>query len=169
MDLTGSALDSFKGFNFTRIWINDNLEYRSLVTVASAIAARYNVEIGSGIAVPQIRNPIDLASSMATISELNPDNSITLGMGAGSGSVTGQKLKMTNKYAIVEEMARFLRALLERNDVYRADFPTLASYFHLKADKFRLRFRPNRQLIYIMASVEPETKSRKLLQNILTE
>ena len=140
LDLTGEASKMFSSFNFKRVWINDNLEYRNVLVVLAALVSRYDVEIGTAVAVPYVRNPIDLASGIASLSELRPCRRIGLGLGAGSGSLTGQKIELTDRLEVVEEMARFLRLLLDGNEANIKDYPSLASYFHFKPNSFKLRF-----------------------------
>ncbi|MGI0092042.1 MAG: LLM class flavin-dependent oxidoreductase [Nitrososphaerales archaeon] len=140
LDLTGEAVTALDNFNFKRVWVNDNLEYRNLIVAAAALVSRYDIQIGTAIAVPYIRNPIDLASAIASLSELHPGRRIGLGIGAGSESVTGQKIELIGHLAVAEEMARFLRELFNGNEANVKDYPFLSSYFHLKADSFKLRF-----------------------------
>jgi hypothetical protein len=37
-------------FNFTRVWTNDNLEYRSVLASSAAILARLPVKLGTAVA-----------------------------------------------------------------------------------------------------------------------
>jgi hypothetical protein len=70
IDLAERAAKTLAPFNFTRVWTNDNLEYRSVLASSAAILARLPVKLGTAVAVPYFRNPIDVAMAFATMSEL---------------------------------------------------------------------------------------------------
>jgi len=146
LDLTGDATKAFSSFDFKRVWINDNLEYRNVLVALAALVSRYDVQIGTAVAVPYVRNPIDLASGIASLSELRPGRRIGLGLGAGSGSLTGQKIELIDRMEVVEETARFLRLLFDGNETNIIDYPSLTSYFHFKANSFKLRFSPKAEV-----------------------
>src|SRR5437879_10929463 len=61
LDLAERARQSLEPFGFTRVWTNDNLEYRSVLASSAAILARLPVKLGTAVTVPYFRNPIDLA------------------------------------------------------------------------------------------------------------
>ena len=69
IDLADRAVKTMGPFGFTRGWTNDNLEYRSVLTSSAAILASLPVKLGTAVAVPYFRNPIDLAMSFATMSD----------------------------------------------------------------------------------------------------
>lgn len=142
LDLTGHAAKSFSTFNFRRVWINDNLEYRNILVALAALVSKYDLQIGTAVAVPHVRNPIDLASGISTLSELRPGRKIGLGLGAGSASLTGQKIELSDRLKVTEEIARFLRELLDGRESDIEQYPALSSYFHFKKNSFKLRFPP---------------------------
>jgi alkanesulfonate monooxygenase SsuD/methylene tetrahydromethanopterin reductase-like flavin-dependent oxidoreductase (luciferase family) len=78
IDLAARAAQSLGPFGFTRVWTNDNLEYRSVLASSAAILARLPVKLGTAVAVPYFRNPIDFAMAFATISELSSGREILL-------------------------------------------------------------------------------------------
>ena len=67
LDLAERARQSLEPFSFTRVWTNDNLEYRSVLASSAAILARLPVKLGTAVTVPYFRNPIDLAMAFATM------------------------------------------------------------------------------------------------------
>jgi 5,10-methylenetetrahydromethanopterin reductase len=140
LDAAGDAIKKLGDFNFKRVWFNDNLEYRNLIVAATALVSRYDVEVGTSVAVPHIRNPIDLASAAATLTELRPGRKIGLGIGAGSASLTGQKIELIRKQDMVGELASFIRSLLDGNEVNVGEYPLISEYFHFKPNSFKLRF-----------------------------
>lgn len=140
LDAVGDAIKKLDSFNFKRVWFNDNLEYRNVIVAATALVSRYDIDVGTAVAVPHIRNPIDLASAIATLSELRPGRKIGLGIGAGSASLTGQKIELTRKDEMVGELASFIRNLLDGKEVNVQEYPLISEYFHFKPNSFRLRF-----------------------------
>jgi 5,10-methylenetetrahydromethanopterin reductase len=140
LDAAGIAVKELGDFNFKRVWFNDNLEYRNVVVAATALVSRFDIDVGTAVAVPHVRNPIDLASAVATLTELRPGRKIGLGIGAGSASLTGQKIELTRKEDMVGELASFLRSLLDGNEVNVEEYPLISEYFHFKPNSFKLRF-----------------------------
>ena len=140
LDSAGDAIKKLGDYNFRRVWFNDNLEYRNVIVAATALLSRYDIEVGTSVAVPHIRNPIDLASAVATLTELRPGRKVGLGIGAGSASLTGQKIALTRKNEMVGELASFIKGLLDGNEVKVQDYPLISEYFHFKPNSFKLRF-----------------------------
>ncbi len=132
LDLAERARQSLEPFGFTRVWTNDNLDYRSVLASSAAILARLPVKLGTAVTVPYFRNPIDLAMAFATMAELSGGREISLGLGPGSRSILTRH---------VVELAVALRTLFAGDTLKRDDIPTLAEYFHLNAQHYALRFR----------------------------
>jgi 5,10-methylenetetrahydromethanopterin reductase len=125
----------------TQVWTNDNLEYRSVLTSSAAIVARLPLKLGTAVTVPYFRNPIDLAMAFATISELTSGREISLGLGPGSRSILTHQVERTKPLTIMAELATALRILFAGEAVRRDQIPVLASYFHLNAERYALRFK----------------------------
>lgn len=128
-------------FGFTRVWTNDNLEYRSVLTSSAAILARLPVKLGTAVAVPYFRNPIDVAMAFATMSELSNGREISLGLGPGSRSILTRHVVRTKPLTIMAELAVALRTLFAGDPLKSSTIPTLAEYFHLNAAEYALRFK----------------------------
>ena len=141
IDLAERATKTLGPFNFTRVWTNDNLEYRSVLASSAAILARLPVKLGTAVAVPYFRNPIDVAMAFATMSELANGRDIALGLGPGSRSILTRHVVRTKPLAIMAELAVALRTLFAGDALKRSDIPTLAEYFHLNAEHYALRFK----------------------------
>ncbi len=135
------ARRTLQPFGFTRVWTNDNLEYRSVLAGSAALVARLPVKLGTAITVPYFRNPIDLAAAFATISELTEGREIALGLGPGSRSILTHQVERTRPLTIMAELAVALRKLFNGDSLHSAEIPTLASYFHLNAETYTLRFK----------------------------
>ena len=139
--LAERAWQTLGPFGFTRIWTNDNLEYRSVLASSAAILARLPVKLGTAVAVPYFRNPIDVAMAFATMSELSNGHEISLGLGPGSRSILTRHVVRTKPLTIMAEMAVALRTLFAGDVLKRSDIPTLAEYFHLNSEHYALRFK----------------------------
>ena len=141
LDLAERARQSLEPFGFTRVWTNDNLEYRSVLASSAAILARLPVKLGTAVTVPYFRNPIDLAMAFATMAELSDGREISLGLGPGSRSILTRHVVRTKPLTVMAELAVALRTLFAGDTLKRDDIPTLAEYFHLNAQHYALRFR----------------------------
>jgi len=139
--LAEQAWHTLGPFGFTRIWTNDNLEYRSVLASSAAILARVPVKLGTAVAVPYFRNPIDVAMAFATMSELSNGREISLGLGPGSRAILARHVVRTKPLTIMAEMAVALRTLFAGDALKRADIPILAEYFHLNSEHYALRFK----------------------------
>ena len=53
-----------------QLWVTDNLRSRQSFVVLAAMASRLKVKLGTAVTVQYFRNPVDLADSIATLSEL---------------------------------------------------------------------------------------------------
>jgi hypothetical protein len=51
--------------NFDQVWVNDNLGYRNVFVILTAIASRVPIKLGTAILVPYFRNPVDAADAFA--------------------------------------------------------------------------------------------------------
>ena len=142
IELAERARQALEKFGFTRVWTNDNLEYRSVLASSAAILARLPVKLGTAVTVPYFRNPIDLAMAFATMAELSGGREISLGLGPGSRSILTRHVTRTKPLTIMAELAAALRTLFAGETLRRETIPTLAEYFHLNAEHYALRFKP---------------------------
>jgi alkanesulfonate monooxygenase SsuD/methylene tetrahydromethanopterin reductase-like flavin-dependent oxidoreductase (luciferase family) len=128
-------------FGFSQVWTNDNLEYRSVLASSAAIVARLPVKLGTAVTVPYFRNPVDLAMAFATISELMDGREISLGLGPGSRSILTHQVERVKPLTIMAELATALRTLFAGAPLPSSKIPVLASYFHMNAEQYALRFK----------------------------
>jgi len=135
------ALESLGPFGFKQVWTNDNLEYRSVLVSSAALLARLPVKLGTAITVPYFRNPIDLAAAFVTLSELANGQEISLGLGPGSRSILTHQVERAKPLTMMAELAAALRKLFDGKELRRDEIPNLASYFHLNAESYTLRFK----------------------------
>lgn len=128
---------------FKQVWVNDNLSQRNILIVLTAIAARVPVKLGTSILVPYFRNPVDLAGSLATLSELTDGRELSVGIARGEAAIAGQQIDMAKPLAMVRETTMVLKRLLQGEAVFFRDFPVCAAYHHIHPEReFRLAFSP---------------------------
>jgi alkanesulfonate monooxygenase SsuD/methylene tetrahydromethanopterin reductase-like flavin-dependent oxidoreductase (luciferase family) len=133
-------------YGFDQVWVNDNLGSRNVFVVLSAIAANTDVDVGTAITVPYYRNPVDLADTVAALSEL-VEGEVSLGLGRGSLSQTGQQVKTPQPYAVLRETAQCLQRLLAGEEILFGDYPCLCSYFNMQPEtSLEMGFLPSAQV-----------------------
>lgn len=136
-----AQLAQSKGFK--QVWVNDNLGQRNIFVVLSAIAARAPIKIGTSIVVPYFRNPIDIADSLAALSELTGGHEVSVGIARGELARAGQQVEMPQPVAMVRETTLALKSLLAGETISFRDYPVMAEYHHiLPEQEFRLAFAP---------------------------
>ena len=152
--LAERAVKTMGPFGFTRVWTNDNLEYRSVLASSAAILASLPVKLGTAVTVPYFRNPIDVAMAFATMSELANGKEISLGLGPGSRSILTRHVVRTKPLTIMAELAVALRTLVCRRHaspeghsdpgrLFSFEFGTLrAAFQNSGADPSLLRAEP---------------------------
>ena len=137
--LAGFAVD--RGFKY--IWVNDNIRYRSQLVVLTAIASKVPVELGTAIMVPYFHNPLDVADSLAALSELCEGKEISVGIARGDLGQSPQHVDPVKPIKMVSETARFLRRALAGEEIAYTEHPFLQGFYHLNPrGKFRLAFKP---------------------------
>ncbi len=130
-----------KGFD--QIWVNDNVRYRSQIVVLTAIAAQVPIRLGTAVLVPYFHHPLDVADSLATLSELCEGREISVGLSRGDLGQSPQHVEIIRPTAIVRETCQFLRRVLNKEEVPYADYPALLQYYRLNAKgKVKLAFKP---------------------------
>lgn len=140
LDLVEHAWKSLQQFNFVRVWVNDNLEYRNVFVTAAAIVTRLPVTLGTAVTLPYARNPIDMAGAFAALSELTGGKEISLGLGTGTRSILGEQVEMIKPVTMVAESLSCFRKLFAGDEIRREEIANLAEFFHLKSASYRLRF-----------------------------
>jgi 5,10-methylenetetrahydromethanopterin reductase len=108
---------------------------------SAAIVARLPVKLGTAVTVPYFRNPVDLAMAFATMSELMDGREISLGLGPGSRSILAHQVERVKPLTIMAELATALRTLFGGAALRSSEMPVLASYFHMNAEQYALRFK----------------------------
>ena len=127
----------------SQFWVTDNLRSRQSFVTLAAMATRLNTRLGTAVTVQYFRNPVDLADSVATLTELMEGRELSIGLGRGNPR-TPRLIGTPRPVSVLRETAQSLRRLLDGERVCFADYPSLLSYFHFNPDaSFELNFRPS--------------------------
>jgi len=99
--------------NFDQVWINDNLGYRNVFVILTAIASRVPIKLGTAILVPYFRNPVDAADAFAALSELVDGREISVGMARGDYAQAGNQINLVKPISMVKETVHCMKRLFE--------------------------------------------------------
>ena len=123
-----------------QFWVTDNLRSRQSFVVLAAMASRLKTKLGTAVTVQYFRNPLDLADSIATLSELMDGRELSIGLGRGNPR-TPSLIRTPRPVAVLRETAQSVRRLLAGESVCFADYPNLMDYYHFNpAAAFQLNF-----------------------------
>lgn len=97
---------------FDNVWITDHFMNRSpYTTMAMAATYTHDIKLGVGVTNPYLMNPVVMAQSIASLSEIAPDR-IVLGLGAGDETTLNlvgvERVKPLRAIRECVEMARVL-------------------------------------------------------------
>lgn len=127
----------------SQLWVTDNLRSRQAYVTLAAMACSLNIKLGTAVTVQYFRNPVDLADSVATLSELMDGRELSIGLGRGNPR-TPRLIGTPKPVSILRETASSLRRLLDGDGVCFADYPALLDYYHFNPGAtFQLNFRPS--------------------------
>ena len=125
-----------------QIWVTDNLRSRQSFVVLAAMASHLKVKLGTAVTVQYFRNPVDLADSIATLSELMDGRELSIGLGRGNPR-TPSLIRTPRPVSVLRETAQSVRRLLAGKAVCFADYPNLLDYYHFNPSAtFQLNFTP---------------------------
>lgn len=126
---------------FEQVWVNDNLGTRNIFVVLAAMATKVPIRLGSAILVPYFRNPVDLADSIAAITELTNGRELSIGIARGAHAIAGHQVTPEKPLTTVRETVSSIKALLGGETVKFSDYPQIGAFFHLNPDwEFKLEF-----------------------------
>jgi alkanesulfonate monooxygenase SsuD/methylene tetrahydromethanopterin reductase-like flavin-dependent oxidoreductase (luciferase family) len=127
---------------FCQLWFNDNIRYRSQLVVMTAVAARVPIRLGTAVMVPYFHNPLDVADALGALSELRPNEEISIGIARGDLGQAPQHLKAVKPIAMVRETTQLLRRALGGAAFSYGEYPFLCDYYRLQTSgKFQLAFK----------------------------
>ena len=131
-----------KAAGVKQLWVTDNLRSRNAFVVLAAMAANITINLGTAVTVQYFRNPVDVADSVATISEIMDGDELSIGIARGNGN-TPNFVNTPKPITMSREMAQSLKLLLAGEAVSFGDYPALADYFNFNPTaSFRLNFTP---------------------------
>jgi alkanesulfonate monooxygenase SsuD/methylene tetrahydromethanopterin reductase-like flavin-dependent oxidoreductase (luciferase family) len=129
--------------NFDQLWVNDNLGYRNVFVILTAIASRVPIKLGTAILVPYFRNPVDTADAFAALSELVGSREISVGIARGDYAQAGNQINLVKPIGMVKETVHCIKSLFEGKTICYRDYPVLSSFYQLRKDsRMHLRFSP---------------------------
>ncbi|MEO8442833.1 MAG: LLM class flavin-dependent oxidoreductase [Betaproteobacteria bacterium] len=140
----------------SQLWVTDNLRSRNPYVVLTALAGSVPIKLGTAVTVQYFRNPVDVADSVATITELMDGREFGLGFARGNRN-TPEYVRVVKPVSMLRETAASVRRLLAGEAVKFADYPLLASYFNLVPDTaFQLNFRPKSPVLLYCGGNGPQ-------------
>jgi len=95
----------------SQIWVTDNLRSRNPFVVLTALAANVPLKLGTAVTVQYFRNPVDVADSVAAITELMDGREFGLGLARGNRH-TSQFVQVVKPISMLREMAKSIQRLL---------------------------------------------------------
>ena len=139
----------------SQVWVTDNLRSRNPYVVLTALAGSVPLKLGTAVTVQYFRSPVDIADSVAAITDLMDGREFSLGLARGNRS-TPRFVNVVKPVTMLRETAQSLRRLLNGEAVHFADYPAVASYFNLKPEvSFALNFRPKSPVLLYCGSNGP--------------
>ena len=139
----------------SQLWVTDNLRSRQSYVTLAAMACNLDIKLGTAVTVQYFRNPVDLADSVATLSELMDGRELSIGLGRGNPR-TPRLIRTPRPVSILQETAQSLRRLLDGAGVCFAEYPALLDYYHFNPSAtFQLNFSPASQVSIYCGSNGP--------------
>ena len=134
----------------SQLWVTDNLRSRQSFVVLTAMAYNLNIKMGTAVNIQYFRNPVDLADSAATLSEVMDGRELVIGLGRGNPR-TPRLVRTPKPVSILRETARACDGSWTARRSAFADYPGLLDYYHFNPDAtFELNFRaatPHKHLL----------------------
>lgn len=145
--------------NFDTILLTDNLGYRSTWVLLGSLASELKTNFGVSGTWLYSRNPVDTATSAATITELMRGGEFQLGITPGNRIVVGAFAR-TSPVRFIRESMLAIRKLLTGEVIDWNDYPTLSEVTNYsKIGKTRMFFSPTKPIPIMLSSVGPKLLS----------
>lgn len=143
---------------FEAIWLNENARYRDTFVVLSSIAAQVPIPLGTATLVPYFHNPVNLASAIASLSDVCEGRELRVGLAIGDLAQTPPYVEFTSRLSMLRETTLFLKEVLSGGTAEFRNFPTLVRYHRLNPDgKLKLAFAPPGPLPFYGGSLGPKS------------
>nr|AIQ77673.1 hydride transferase II [Nocardioides sp. JS1661] len=119
---------------FETVWVTDQLQSRGVAAILGAVAARTGAGVGTAVTFPFGRNPLEQASTMATLAEfMPPGRRVSMGIGVGGGLVSAL-MDRQSPVESVAELIRICRVLWSGGQVRVGDYPLTCERLRLRPD-----------------------------------
>jgi alkanesulfonate monooxygenase SsuD/methylene tetrahydromethanopterin reductase-like flavin-dependent oxidoreductase (luciferase family) len=128
-ELVSYAKKALSQHPFDTVWLPDHLSYENVFVSLAALITQTEAHVGTSVAHPFGRTPVDLAATFATLSHLAGERGITVGL--GTGAATSNMIRKQRRVPMVREMVLFLRELFAGRKAGLGDFPNLTEFFRL--------------------------------------
>jgi alkanesulfonate monooxygenase SsuD/methylene tetrahydromethanopterin reductase-like flavin-dependent oxidoreductase (luciferase family) len=137
------------------VWVQDQMLARNVYALLGALA-QGGCGVGTNVTYPIGRNPIEMASAAATISELVPEGrEMVVGMGTG-GALVNSLFTKDRPITVVREAMELMRALWAGERVELDRFPVLGGTLNYKPGAVaELTYAVERPPDIVMAGVGP--------------
>ena len=137
------------------VWVQDQMLARNVYALLGALA-QAGCGVGTNVTYPIGRNPIEMASSAATLAELVPDGrEVIVGMGTG-GAIVNSLFQKDKPISAVREAIVLMRNLWSGDRVELDRFPALGAALSYKPGAgARLTYPVERPPSIVLAGVGP--------------
>jgi alkanesulfonate monooxygenase SsuD/methylene tetrahydromethanopterin reductase-like flavin-dependent oxidoreductase (luciferase family) len=143
--------------HFRRVWITDNLGYRSTFVMLAAAAREWkSLNLGTFTSFPYGRSPIDLTVMANSIAELMPDRELVLGISRGN-RIISRTYEPHKPIATQRETIRFIRQLQAGEKVELADYPALQKVCGFRPDSVAQLYMEPQDVPIFMGSTGAKT------------
>jgi alkanesulfonate monooxygenase SsuD/methylene tetrahydromethanopterin reductase-like flavin-dependent oxidoreductase (luciferase family) len=143
---------------FETVWLNDNVRYRNIFTVLTAIAAQIPIKVGTATIVPYFHNPITLACTLASLSDVCQGREVRVGIAIGDLGQTPPYVEFNNRLSMLRESTLFLKKALSGDTAFFREYPTLVRYFRLNPEgKLKLAFAAPGSLPFYGGTLGPKS------------
>ncbi|HEY3541815.1 MAG TPA: LLM class flavin-dependent oxidoreductase [Gaiellaceae bacterium] len=138
------------------IWVQDQMLARNVYVVLTALA-HAGCGVGTNVTYPIGRNPVEMASAIATIAELTTDEQeLVVGMGTG-GALVSSLFETSGAVTAVREAITLMRSLWRGETVQLDEFPQLGGALgYRKGATAQLTFPCPRVPEIVVAGVKPK-------------
>ena len=138
------------------VWVQDQMLARNVYALLGALA-QAGCGVGTNVTYPVGRNPIEMASSAATLAELVPEGrEVVIGMGTG-GALVNSLFQKDRPISAVREAIELMRDLWSGARVELDRFPTLGAALSYKPSAVaELTYAVERPPSIVLAGVGPK-------------
>jgi 5,10-methylenetetrahydromethanopterin reductase len=140
---------------FDIIWVQDQVLARNVYALLGALA-QADCGVGTNVTYPIGRNPIEMASAVATVAELvSADSELVVGMGTG-GALVNSLFSKNKPVTVVREAITLMRRLWDGDAVELDEFPVLGAAMSYRPGAVaRLTYEAIRHPDILLAGVGP--------------